>query len=316
MFSILIPTWNNLSFLKLCIDSIRQHSCVRHEILVHVNEGSDGTLDWLREQGIRYTHSGGNIGICMAVNHLAGQATQDWLLYMNDDMVCCPGWDSALMARLEAAPDDRIFLSSTLLEPTFTGNDRVIVQDHGRSPEQFDAAGLLRHYKDMQRADMPGRASQPTLVAKRWWTMVGGYSLEFSPGMSSDDDLLIKLWITGFRRFEIISDSRLYHFACRSTGRIRKNRGSREFALKWGITQGEFMRQYLAQAHCQKEGSTQSCVPRCTPSGRFKRAVHGLLANIPLGDIAAWDPMPGQNFCVQKFRPPVSTLAPSVQDDH
>ncbi|WP_298225280.1 glycosyltransferase family 2 protein [Acidocella sp.] len=297
MFSILIPTWNNLPYLKLCIQSIRDHSCEDHEILVHVNEGSDGSIPWLENQGIKYTHSRKNIGICMAVNLLAGMATNDWLLYLNDDMVCCPGWDSTLINTIEEAQDDRLFLSSMLLEPAPTGNDRVIVQNHGHGPHDFDETGLLKHYMDAERSDMLGRASQPTLVSKRWWTMVGGYSLEFSPGMSSDDDLLMKLWVAGFRRFEILSQSRLYHFACRSTGRIRKNRGSREFALKWGITQGEFMRNYLSAGYCDKTNSFNSkCVPKPTPSGRLKRAFHGLFSDIPLGDIAAWEDLPGEIF--------------------
>lgn len=300
-FSILIPSWNNLSFLRLCIDSIRKYSAADHEIIVHVNDGSDGTLPWLQEQGIRHTHSSGNIGICMAVNHIAGLATQEWILYMNDDMVCCPGWDTALMQKIEAATDDRIFLSSILLEPMKSGNERVIVQDHGSDPDHFDSSGLLAHFMDVQRANMRGHASQPTLMAKRWWSIVGGYSLEFSPGMSSDDDLLIKLWIVGFRHFEIVADSRLYHFACRSTGRIRKNRGSREFALKWGITQGEFMRNFLRQEKCQRNQFTPSCITKPTLSGRFKRAFHGLFSNIPLGDMAAWDPMPGEKFSAAPF---------------
>lgn len=290
MFSILIPSWNNLPYLKLCIDSIERHSTYAHEILVHVNEGADGTLDWLREQGIAHSHSSENIGICMAVNHLAGMARHEWLLYMNDDMVCCPGWDAALVDRIHAAADDRLFLSSMLLEPTDTGNDRVIVQNHGSGPDDFDAEGLLARYRDSPRPDMLGRASQPTLVARRWWLMVGGYSIEFSPGMSSDDDLLMKLWIAGFRRFEIVSASRLYHFACRSTGRIRKNRGSREFALKWGITQSEFMRNYVALSGQQADCTAVDQLPRATPSGRLKRAAHGLLADIPLSDLAAWNP--------------------------
>ncbi|WP_449371510.1 glycosyltransferase family 2 protein [Thiomonas sp.] len=296
MFSILIPTWNNLPYLKLCIDSIRRHSAENHEILVHVNEGSDGTLHWLREQGIRHSHSGGNIGICLAVNHLAAMASRDWLLYMNDDMVCCPGWDIALIDRIKSFDHDRLFLSSILLEPILTRNDRVIVQDHGRNPDDFDAAGLLRHYMDIPRENMLGRASQPTLIAKRWWIMVGGYSLEFSPGMSSDDDLLIKLWIVGFRHFEIIAASRLYHFACSSTGRVRKNRGSREFALKWGITQGEFMRNYLLKGQGVADEALLNCFPRPTMSGRFKRAIHGLLSSIPLGDISAWNARSGMLF--------------------
>ena len=57
IFSILIPTWNNLPFLKICVDSIRKNSTYRHQIIVHVNDGSDGTLEWVRQQGLDYTHS-------------------------------------------------------------------------------------------------------------------------------------------------------------------------------------------------------------------------------------------------------------------
>ncbi|TQV62035.1 MAG: glycosyltransferase [Halothiobacillaceae bacterium] len=67
MFSIIIPTWNNIACLKLCIDGIKNNSCFDHEIIVHVNEGNDGTLEWLNKAGIKYTHSTGNIGICLAV---------------------------------------------------------------------------------------------------------------------------------------------------------------------------------------------------------------------------------------------------------
>ncbi len=285
MFSILIPTWNNLEYLKLCIESIGKFSRYNHEVLVYVNEGSDGTVQWLKEQNIRFTQSDKNIGICLSLNMLAGLAKSDWLLYMNDDMFCCPDWDVALVERIKQSPDDKLFLSSLLIEPTLTGNNRVIVQDHGRGPSDFDEPSLLAHYRDEQRDDMIGNASQPTLVAKRWWLAVGGYSIEFSPGMSSDDDLLMKLWIAGFRRFEIISASRLYHFACRSTGRVRRNRGSREFVLKWGITQGEFMRNYVSRSDKLQNGLE---IPNPTLKGRLKRGVHGLASSIPLGDLSAW----------------------------
>jgi hypothetical protein len=33
LFSILIPSWNNLAFLKLCVASIRKNSTYAHEIL-------------------------------------------------------------------------------------------------------------------------------------------------------------------------------------------------------------------------------------------------------------------------------------------
>ena len=44
MFSIIIPTFNNLEYLKITLNSILKNSKYIHEIIVHVNEGSDGTL--------------------------------------------------------------------------------------------------------------------------------------------------------------------------------------------------------------------------------------------------------------------------------
>ena len=101
LFSILIPTWNNLPFLKLCIESIRKNSSYQHEILVHVNEGSDGTLEWVRSQGLKYTHSEQNIGVCYALNGLRPQVTADYMVFMNDDMYVCPEWDAALYDEIQ-----------------------------------------------------------------------------------------------------------------------------------------------------------------------------------------------------------------------
>ena len=77
MFSIIIPTWNNLDLLKLCIRSIRENSSHDHQIIIHVNDGSDGTLDWVLSQGITYSASPQNIGICLAVNEAAMHAKLD-----------------------------------------------------------------------------------------------------------------------------------------------------------------------------------------------------------------------------------------------
>ena len=54
-YSIFIPTWNNLEMLKLCIKSIEQNSAAKHEILIHVNDGSDGTLEWVTEKVYKHT---------------------------------------------------------------------------------------------------------------------------------------------------------------------------------------------------------------------------------------------------------------------
>jgi hypothetical protein len=74
---------------------------------------------------------------------------------------------------------------------------------------------------------------------------VGGYSSEFSPGMSSDNDFSMKLWHAGCRVFLGVGDSFVYHFQCKSTGKVKKNDGGRQFLMKWGMRQSVFDRYYL-----------------------------------------------------------------------
>jgi GT2 family glycosyltransferase len=300
MLSILIPSWNNLPYLKLCIEKIRQHSSLEHQILVHVNQGTDGSLDWVRQQCIIHSHSSSNIGICLAVNQLAAMATHDWLVYLNDDMVCCPGWDDALIRSINALPNDLAYLSSTLIEPNKTVNNLTIVRNFGDTAESFEESRLLAEYRADPRGDIAGQASPVSVISKRWWHMVGGYSLELSPGMGSEDDLMMKFWVAGCRHYAVIGDSRIYHFACRSTGRVRRNRGARTFVTKWGLTLGEFKRNYLMRSALP--GGENLGMPAPTMLGRFKRMVYGMTGNFPLGDIAAWEPFPGRHISAEDLQ--------------
>ena len=245
MFTILIPTWNNLAYLRLVVESIRAHSAAAHQIVVHVNDGSDGTLAWVREQGLDHTASATNIGICYAMNEAATLARHEHLVYLNDDMYCLPGWDAVLERRAAAMPDDLYMISGTMIEPRDMGNRCVVVRDYGDSVETFRAADLLRDAASLARADWAGATWPPTLVARRWWFRVGGYSTELSPGMSSDNDFSMKLWHAGCRRFVGVGDSLVYHFQQKSTGKLARNDGGRQFLDKWGMRQATCDRFYL-----------------------------------------------------------------------
>jgi GT2 family glycosyltransferase len=287
MLSILIPTWNNLPYLRLCVDSLRRHSSVPHEILVHVNDGADGTLQWVREQGLAHTHSRGNIGICLALNQLAATARGEWLLYLNDDMVCTPGWDRALLDAAGQCGARPVFLSSMLIEPERTSNTLVDMADFGGDPVAFDEAALLAYAAGRRFADIDGAASQPTLVRQADWHLVGGYSIEFGPGMSSDDDFLMKLWLIGCRTFRIVGASIVYHFSCRSTAKIRRNKGGRTFLLKWGVSQQTFREQCIARTAAGQGGGAPN-LPIGTWHDRVKRMGYAA-AGYPLSDLAQWE---------------------------
>jgi glycosyltransferase involved in cell wall biosynthesis len=246
LFSIVIPSWNNLRYLRLCVQSVRRHSTRPHQVIVHVNEGSDGTREWVERERLEHTATDANVGICYAVNRAAMLARADYVMYLNDDMVAAPGWDVALDRALARVAAQRLFmLSATMIEPEATGNSCTVVADLGRDPDRFDLDGFARAAPGLARTDWLGATWPPTLVTRAAWHEVGGYSIEFSPGMSSDNDFSMKLWHAGCRVFMGVGDSLFYHFAKASTSRIRMNDGRRQFLMKWDMTQSAFDRYRL-----------------------------------------------------------------------
>jgi GT2 family glycosyltransferase len=244
MFSIVIPTWNNLAYLELCVRSIRQNSKFVHQIIVHVNDGSDGTLDWVEAQntahGLDFTASPLNIGICYAVNGAAALARHDYIVYMNDDMVCAPNWDDSLVNRIKALDTNAFMISGTMIQPRDTNNTCTVVHNFGDTAIGFDIQSFNRLSPCMGIKDWSGSTWPPTVVHRDWWHKVGGYSIEFSPGMSSDNDFAMKMWTAGCRIFWGVGDSLVYHFMQKSTGKVIKNNGSAQFLRKWGITASTF----------------------------------------------------------------------------
>jgi glycosyltransferase involved in cell wall biosynthesis len=248
LFSILIPSWNNLSFLKTCTDSLRKNSRFQHQIILHLNEGSDGSKEWAEQEGLAYTWSEENVGICYAMNLSRTLATCDYLVYFNDDMYACPDWDYWLYEEVKMQSSPFFFISSTAIEPRDIGNQCAIAPyDFGNHPDNFDETALLANFEMPIKSDWSGATWPPCIVPTILWDFVGGYSTEFSPGMYSDPDFSMKLWHAGVRHFKGIGKSRVYHFMSKSTDKLNKkrNNGRKTFLDKWGISSNLFTRFYL-----------------------------------------------------------------------
>lgn len=242
-FSILIPSWNNLPYLRLCIESIRKNSSAQHQIIVHVNDGADGTLIWVEQNKIEHTFSLENIGICKALNEAAQLARHKYIMYMNDDMYALPQWDIFLSQETEQHGNRPFMLSATMIEPHVSKNPCVLVRNCGDSLENFREEELLS--TPLEKPDWCGASWPPVLMPAQLWKQVGGMSEEFSPGMYSDPDLSMKLWQAGCRIFKGVGKSRVYHFQCKTTGRIEKNDGRTTFLRKWEMLPSFFYKHYL-----------------------------------------------------------------------
>jgi len=281
-FSIIIPTWNNLPHLELCINSIRKNSHFSHQIIVYVNEGKDGTADWLAKQrDIDFIASPVNVGVCVAMNSCRALVKTSYILYLNDDMYVCPKWDLPLSEEIDRIGHDQFMISGTLIEPYPTRNPNLvsIVKDYGDSLSTFKEADLLQQYDSLTKEDWSGASWPPSVVSVKTWDIVGGYSVEFSPGMYSDPDFSMKLWRYGIRIFKGIGRSKVYHFQSKSTGRLRKNKGSRTFLMKWGMSAKVFYAEILSMG---KPYSEEKLKNPATLSGwaslrvRIKRAYFAL----------------------------------------
>jgi glycosyltransferase involved in cell wall biosynthesis len=245
-FCVLIPSWNNLDYLKLCIGSIQKNSHFDVQIVVIVNEGIDNTLGWLKEQPeIDCVHAKINIGICFGLNIARSLIKSEYIVYVNDDMYLLPNWDLELYNEIQQLGTRSFMLSATMIEPFDTGNPCVVVKDYGRDLTSFNEDLLMKEYAGLTTSDWSGSMWPPNVVHIDLWDLVGGMSIEFSPGMYSDPDLARKLFEAGVRIFKGKGTSLVYHFGSKTTKRLRKNWGKKIFLLKWGITPKTFTTHYL-----------------------------------------------------------------------
>ena len=252
MFSIIIPSFNNLEYLKITLNSILKNSQYTHDIIVHVNEGTDGSLEYLKKNKINYTFSDTNLGLCSSVNLAAKKASTNFILYSHDDMYFCPKWDLVLLNEVNSISHDKFYLSGTMIEP-YSGH---IVHNFGTDLNSFKEKELLLKYKDINFYDHQGTHFAPHLVSKRIWNIVGGFSEEFNPGIASDPDFNMKLWKEGVRIFKGLNDFKVYHFGSLTTRKKKKfikNKGDKTFLKKWGITT-KFFKKYYLKSKTKYEG--------------------------------------------------------------
>ncbi|MCB2221461.1 MAG: glycosyltransferase [Bacteroidetes bacterium] len=246
VFAILIPTWNNLPYLQFCVSSILKNSRYKHQIIIHVNDGSDGTKKWVEEQHLCHSWSDQNVGVCYAFNAAASLAKTDYLLLLDDDNYLLPDWDYYIHKEIEELGHPYYAISATKIEYKKTLNTCVIAShDFGKTLEDFKEDDLLEHYKTIEKADWYGSSWYPMAIHRSVWDIVGGLSIEYSPGMYSDPDFMMKLWHAGVRYFKGLGQSRSYHFMSKSVSRIKKNNGRKQFLLKWRMSNSAFRRYYL-----------------------------------------------------------------------
>ena len=242
MFSVIIPTYNNLNYLKICLKSLEKNSKYNNEIIIHINEGVDGTIEYLSNLKHKYSISKTNEGVCVAFNKAVKLSSKKYIVLGHDDMYFCPGWDQVFADEIfKIGKNKDFFMSGTMIQPFKS----YIELDCGKTFSDFNEEKLLSNFDKISFNDFQGTHWQPSLIPISTWNKVNGFSEEFSPGLGSDPDFNMKLWNVGVRIFKGLAKCRVYHFSSISLRKKAWNNGAKIFLKKWGITIKFFKKYYL-----------------------------------------------------------------------
>ena len=101
--AVVIPSWNSVELLPRCLASLGAQE-EEIELLVVDNGSADGSLEYLRREGVPHLALPENLGFAAAVNLGADHTAAAAVLVLNADTVLEPGCLGPLRAALDGAP--------------------------------------------------------------------------------------------------------------------------------------------------------------------------------------------------------------------
>ena len=262
MITFCISTYNNLPYLKLAIESVRQHSYYKNApFIIHAENCNDGTDEWLEENAAQYNveyfidKNDNPKGIGGGMNFCADKVETEYIMFLHSDFYVTPNWDLELMKVHEKYNDDKLWVNSFRIEPNmFNDQDRpgthfVPKEAFGAYHDNFKPEGLLEYAKLIALKndfEIPKGEGVSGLVKKSWWDKIGGNDPLFAPTSWDDYDLFLRMLNEG-GRFLMPTKSIVWHFGARGSHRLEENNNqsserqrkaeqanAQKFYNKWG----------------------------------------------------------------------------------
>jgi len=242
--SIVVVTWNNLVFNRLCLDSVFSNTETgAYELIVVDNGSADGTVKYLHQ--IARTHAAlkvlinaENRGFAKAVNQGLAAANGEALVILNNDTLVPPGWLPALMRHLD---DKRIGLVGPV---TNRIDNEAQIETSYRTYGQF---------LDFAQARVPDRhgawfaipvAAMFCLAMRRdAYQAIGPLDERFETGFFEDDDYSMRARTAGYV-VACAEDVFIHHFGEASFGQLHATgefkrllrQNQRRYEWKWGMS--------------------------------------------------------------------------------
>jgi GT2 family glycosyltransferase len=263
MITFCISTYNNLEYLKIAVDSVRRNSYFKSApFIIHAENCSDGTNEWLKENSERYNleyyldKNDNPKGIGGGMNFCADRVETDYIMFLHSDFYVTPNWDKALMDTHMKYPNEKLWVNSHRVEPQMFPNSQSRPGTLVVSKETFGAyhydfnSELFDKYAEQFTSEndfeIPKGEGVSGLIKKEHWDEIGGNDPLFAPASYDDMDLFLRMLQKGFR-FILPTTSLVWHFGARGSHRLEENDGKsserqilaeqvnmRKWISKWG----------------------------------------------------------------------------------
>lgn len=209
MTSIIILSFNTLSFTKLCIESIRRHTTKGlYEIIVVDNNSHDGSAEWLERQAdIRLIKNDWNAGFSAGCNQGLAIAKGSEMLLLNSDTIATPHWLSNLCKALYSSPS----VGAVGCMTNFCINGQQM-----EGPYQ-DIDGLEKFTREFNKSDSSKWIRKLLLIGfcflfkREVYEKIGPLDESFTPGNFEDDDYSLRIWQAGYEIL-LCKDTYIHHF--------------------------------------------------------------------------------------------------------
>ena len=254
MTSIVILSYNTLTYLKDCIASIRDYTKKSsYEIIVVDNDSHDGSVEWLQQQAdVLLLCNEENKGFARGCNQGAALAQGEYILFLNSDTIVTPRW----LENLETAIASNPCVGAVGPMADFCpANQRLDVSFS--SYEELKDFAVHFNQSDMGKWETHTVLTGFCMMIKKVvWSQVGGFDERFSPAYFEDDDLSLRILLAGYELL-VCKDTFIHHAEKVSLQKETRSKllynNQLVFQKKWHITDlyrecnPEVLRKYLSE---------------------------------------------------------------------
>ncbi len=239
--SIVIVSYNNLHYNKLCLASVLRNTIYPdYEVIVVDNASTDGTAEYLSDlerehEQVRVILNQENRGFAKANNQGLEIASGQRLVLLNNDTVVPHGWLTRLLRQLEKK---EIGLVNSVTN--FSGNESKVPVTY------TDLSGMEKFAEDYTNAhdgrffDIKVAAMYCVAMRRETFEEVGPLDEQFGMGMFEDDDYSHRMRLAGYR-VVCVEDAFVHHFGQASFKKLSQSeyqaiwdRNQKIYEEKWG----------------------------------------------------------------------------------